>query len=141
MKFGLVSTVSVEVQHHAKVVTEISQQIKDFLEKRDYGTDVQELYVGVTCVSPEFEKFFKSRSPKYSQGFVSYVKDDVKYETNNCFEYAIELNFDQIRKAGPEEVRETIIAKFIPSLHYLDRFKDFRADEFRTDVKNFLESQ
>ena len=70
MKFGLTQEISEDICTKGKTLTEMANSMKEFFINKSYGNGLNELYVGIVCVAPQFEFFFKHKQ-KYTNPYFS----------------------------------------------------------------------
>lgn len=58
---------SVEFQKTTKLadINELDLRMEEFFLDKSYSDNVSEYFIGLICVSPGFDEFFKPRHPKY----------------------------------------------------------------------------
>lgn len=65
MNFGLSKEISKEISKDIAskldVFTEIFNNLNEFFSDKSYGESIDILTIGLICVGPEFESFFKPR--------------------------------------------------------------------------------
>jgi hypothetical protein len=141
MYFGIAQSLSVEVTKHSSMITSLASDLKEFLKNKNYGDEIAELTVGVISISPQFAQFFKPRSPKYTKGHKSYVKEDVQYELYNSFEYEVRLDFETFKNANELEAKKMIAQGILSSFDVFKKFKDFNRDQFKSDLETLFKSK
>lgn len=141
MYFGIVQSLSVEVTRHSLIINSLTSYIIEFLSSKNYGDEIAELTVGLICISPQFEQFFKPRSPKYLKGHKSYVKEDVQYDSYNSFEYEVRLDFEAFKNASEQEAKRMIAKGILSSFDVFKKFKKFDSNQFKSDLENLLRTK
>ncbi|MFM8912577.1 MAG: hypothetical protein ACKOE6_06630 [Flammeovirgaceae bacterium] len=141
MKFGFAPNLSVEVTKHSEIITELDGQVNNLVREKKYGEDIAELYIGIVSVSPQFAQFFKSRPPKYTKGHKSYVKEDVRYDLYNSFEFDVMLDFETFRNANEQEAQKMIALGILSSFDVFKKFKKFDSAKFKSDLEFFFKSK
>ena len=112
MKFALAQYISPEVSDKSGSINSFSNRLSEYFAGRDYGPGIQELYIGIVCVSPAFEKFFKQRRPRYQRERNVYEKEGTKYELDHTAQIDIQLDFKVFQKLSLRKV-ESFIGKCI----------------------------
>jgi uncharacterized protein involved in tolerance to divalent cations len=84
-------------------ITEFSKLLVNKVKHSDYGNAVQYLYIGVICVAPEFEFFFKVRKPKFYKT-KTIIQDGRSYELIETLTFDVKLNYAQIVQADKSEL-------------------------------------
>jgi hypothetical protein len=142
MEFGLAQYISAEISDFSESINSLSDGIKEFVKNKEYGSSINELFIGVVCVSPKFETFFKPRVPKYTANKKQVHKEGFNYEIERCLEYDIKLDFELFKNATDNERIIIIAEELIKSLRIIDemkiKIKDFNTGEFRKDIELYL---
>jgi hypothetical protein len=112
LKFALAQYISPEVSDKSGSINSFSNRLSEYFAGRDYGPGIQELYIGIVCVSPAFEKFFKPRRPSYQRGRCVYEKEGTKYELDHTAQIDILLDFKAFQRLSLPRV-ESFIGKCI----------------------------
>jgi hypothetical protein len=141
MTIGFAPNVSVELIKHSSAIKSMENEIDNLAKEKNYGEDISELFIGIVSVSPQFEQFFKPRSPKYTKGHKSYSKEDVHYKVYNCFEYDIRLDFESLKNATELEVKKMIAQELLSSLDMFKKFKKFDSNQFKSDLEALFKSK
>ncbi|MFD0793580.1 hypothetical protein ACFQZX_08110 [Mucilaginibacter litoreus] len=141
MNFALTLEVTKEIVENGldDLINSTSIKISEFLEDKSYGQGLETLYVGVVCVNPKFDFFFKERKPKYRKKEII-IQDGRPYELINCLTYDIKLDYVQVIHFTKSEFIKNLFLKLINSLEYLDSINivDFNKNLFKTDLIKFL---
>ena len=133
---------SIELSQKIHIVTTISQELEDFFHSKSYGLDLESIFIGVVCISPQFETFFKSRKPKFTRDRKVVESEGFKYEIKKCLEYDINVDFDTFKNSDESECRRLLANEILKSLRVLDKMKvkikDFDAEKFKIDLENYF---
>ncbi|MDR6460830.1 hypothetical protein J2786_003964 [Chryseobacterium vietnamense] len=144
MDFGLAITSSREVKHK-HIITQLSDDIEKYFKVKNYGNDLKSIVIGVICVSPNFENFFKVRKPVYTKGKKEFHDEDFAYTIENNLEYNLKLNFEEFQNSSDEECKKIVAKEILLSLNSLDsikkKIKDFDWDQFKKDLENFFKEK
>ena len=129
----------VEKSGASDLITEFSKELTTFFELKQYGDGLQTIYIGIICVSPEFDFFFKVRTPQYYKR-KTIIQDDRPYELNNTLIYDIKLNYDKVIKAHKNELIEILSEEVIKSLQAFKsvKIKSFDSERFVHDIAEHL---
>ena len=106
-----------------------------------YGRDLLEIHVGIICVAPEYDNFFKVGRYKYQKERKEYIKDSVEYVIEKTFEYNIKLDYYIYKSLEGEKFKETLISEILNSFQILKtpaiikKIEDFDRDLFLTDLE------
>lgn len=143
MEFGLTQESSLEFEE-SDVLTNLSQKLKKYFSSRSYGESIKSFMIGIICVKPEFESFFKVRKPKYVESKVE-VHNGILVEVKNCYSYDIKLDYTTMTNLSREAVERLLASEIIMSLTYIDalpkKIKDFDKERFKSDMKDYFEEQ
>ena len=93
------------------------------MHSKNYGHGLETLYIGIICVSSEFDFFFKERKPSYKKGKNTKIEDGRSYEQINFLTYDIKLNYEDFLKAEEKEVKKMLAEEIIRSLNVFDKVK------------------
>lgn len=143
MEFGL--TISANISREkSDIINKLSDDLSAFFESRDYGSSVKTYLIGIICVAPQFDSFFKERKLQYSPGVKTVIEHDVPIKVDNSFSYSVKLNHEQFTAATTTEAHKILIEKIIESLDRAEPFrkkwKDFDLDSFRSDLLAILKT-
>lgn len=141
MEVGLTISANIS-QIKSDMIKEVSDNLSVFFESRDYGASVKSYLIGIMCVAPQFDAFFKEKKPHYSPGIKTVIVHNVPITVNNSFSYSVKLDFDKFNSATITEARKMLIEEIIKSMERVEPFrkkwKDFRLDEFKSDLSSIL---
>jgi hypothetical protein len=145
MKLGLAQYTSVEIDNHEKMITKFSDDIEKYFFNKNYGTDLIDIVIGIVCVSPNFEQFFKPRRPKYTKDKKHIKSEGFEYDIEKCLEYSIKLDFETFKNGTEEECRKLLAREILRSLKVLEdmkgKIKDFNAENFKKDLENYFKEE
>ncbi|MGA9213163.1 hypothetical protein [Kaistella sp.] len=144
MNFGLAITFSIEVKNKY-IITQFSDDIEKYFKVKSYGNDLKSIVVGIVCVSPNFEKFFKIKKPIYTKGKKEFSDEDLTYTIEDNLEYNLKLNFSEFQSSSEEEARKIVAKELLLSLDTLDsvkkKIKDFNWEQFRWDLEDYFKER
>ena len=90
MNFGLAVNVSVEIRNKTYLIHSLSDGLEAEFKNKTYGNDIKTLTIGVLCVSPQFEQFYKKEiKPKYTKGPKAINPDGIPFTLEDSLEYDI----------------------------------------------------
>lgn len=142
MNFALTQEVSELIIKNgvSDYIKQISDSISGFIEKKDYGEDLQSIYIGIICVSPEFDFFFKIRKPKYKNGKEIVIQDDRPYELISALVYDVKLDHEKYVRANENEVKKMLSIELLNSLTAFNsvKIKAFDRKRFESDIEQHL---
>lgn len=140
MKFAIVQQTNL-TQEQTNWINDLSIELKLFFEGKYYGKDLNELYLGLIMVKPEFDQFFKKKRPRYRPGVRTSFVDGIEIISRNCAEIDCKIDFVQVVDLKKEElikkVGETIILESV-CLTRLSKLNEFDFELFKTDLENYL---
>lgn len=144
MEFALTQEVSEPIIKNgvSDYIKQVSDNISEFLRTRDYGDDLRTLYVGIICVAPEFDFFFKVRKPKYKKGKEITIQDGRPYERTDALVYDIKLDYNVFVNADANEVKKMLAKELLMSFVIFNsiKVKLFDREGFERDVAYCLRS-
>ncbi len=127
MEFRLSCEVSKDLLEKSYIVKEVSDNIYSFFEEKNYGKSIQTLTIGILCVSPEFDFFFKPRK-KYSK-------------KNKLCEYDIKMEYSIFKNSDQKDSKNIILNQIAKSFFIIDEFNnimDFDSAQLGRDFDFFL---
>lgn len=147
MNFGISQEIDVEAEEKSSVIIFLSHKLKGYLSDRDYGQDVQNIFIGCICVKPRegYEEWFKIRKPRYKAIDKIKLLDGNTVELIGVYGYDIKLNFNEFVAATETKSRKILAQEILNSLSNLDalpkKVKDFDKEKFKSDMKTFFKEQ
>jgi len=144
MKFGLAITLTNEVKNKSGIIQPLSDDLEHYFENRQYGADIKTFTIGIVCISPQFEQFFKEKKPKYTKGVKVINPDGIPFTLEDNFEYSIKIDFETFKNADEEEARKLLAKEILASLVVFEKvkskIKDFDMDSFKADLEEYFKS-
>lgn len=134
--FALYSNFSTE---QSILINELSDSLSNIFSKKSYGNDVKEMYVGIICVKPEFDQFFKKRRMKYDKGIKTKTVDRQDITSEDCLQYDIKFDYLRVGNLKGKELVDEIFNGLVQSIDDLKSFKkikDFDFNSFELDIKS-----
>jgi len=138
MKFGFALNLSPEINKLLEVFNSIEKEINELVSINNYGDSVNELYIGVICVSPQFEPFFKPRKPRYNKEEKIYEKEGIEYRLYKTLQYEIKLDFETMKSLNQESAKKKLASAILDSISIMDNIKGiekFEKKRFRDDLE------
>ena len=132
MKFGFALNLSPEINKFLEVFNRIEQEISDITEQGIYGDGINELYIGIICVAPQFEAFFKPRKPRYEKEKKTYEKEGIKYKDYKTLQYEIKLDFDYMKNSDEEAAKRKLVESVFNSLDVIETIKEIKSFDLKT---------
>lgn len=144
MNFSIALYTSRETANKASLITSLSEAIKEYLENKSYGSDLKSVIIGIICVSPQSEAFFKVRKPKYTKDKKHIKSEGFEYENEKYLEYDLKIDFESFKNANEKEAKKALAREILASLVVFEnmksKIKDFDTNSFKIDLKKFFES-
>jgi len=78
--------------------------LQAYLQPKHYGEALQEFFLGILCVSPEYRMFAKPRRDRYTKDRKVQYRDGFEIVRERTFECEVELPYELVLTASPEEV-------------------------------------
>ena len=129
MIVGLSPTFSEDILSKSDAVIKLSNDLKKFMNNKNYGESVENFAIEIICVAPEFEGLIKARKTRY-------------IKSRNALEYDLKLNFSLIKNASNSTIIKTIIREIINSIPKLQKVNipHFETGAFISEMVDFLKS-
>lgn len=145
MNFGLAITVSYEVENKSNIIQLLSDNLKFHFKDRQYATDIKTYTIGIVCISPKFDQFYKKEiKPKYTKGVRNISPDGIPFKLEDSFEYRIKIDFENFRNADEEESKKILAKDILASLVVFEKvkskIKDFDMTGFKSDLEEYFKS-
>ncbi|WP_044171301.1 hypothetical protein [Flectobacillus major] len=128
-------------EEFSSLLNSLADKTNLIFKDKFYGEDLYEIHIGVICVAPEFELFFKRRRPRYQKEQKEYVKDGVKYVLLKNFEYDLKLDYSLYKSLNGNELKEKMFSEILDSFQILKsteiikKIKHFDRDSFFKDLE------
>ncbi len=144
MKFRLVFYTNQEID--TALMQDLSNMIEIFLLDKYYGDNILNYYIGIICVDPKFDQFFKPRRPKYTGEMKTSIRDGIKCETEKTLQIDIKLDYEHYLKLDIVSAKKYLIKRILESFIELKQNKrinklDFDFELFYNDLMGFVESK
>ena len=144
MKLGIAIIGDIS-QEKANLIVNFSNNIKRKFNDKNYGSDVKSYTIGVVCITPQFEQFFKVKRPKYTKGKKIINPDGIPFILEDSLEYDVKLDFDTFNNASELEAKKILAKEILQSLKVLDDMKkkinDFDIIKFKTDLEDYFRNE
>lgn len=140
MNFGLGINLSVEIDKKWIYIHSLSEELKAYFKNKQYGSDIKSYTIGIICVSPQFDQFYKKEiKPKYTKGKRVINPDGIPFTLEDSFEYSIKIDYDSFKNADEEEARKLLAKEILASLVVFEKLKskikDFDMSSFKVDLE------
>ena len=149
MNFGISIEIDSLASHKSEIIQNLSNKLFSFFEDKYYGESINIFTIGCICIKaiPDYEEWYKIRSPKYKETETIKLLDGRKLELKKTYVYDIKFNEEEYNKFIKSEVKEAenmIAKKIIDSLSYLDKMpkkiNDFDKERFKHDLITYFKS-
>lgn len=144
MDFGLAITSNLE-QEKTNLITKLSDELELAFKDKNYGNDVKAYTIGVVCVAPQFEQFFKPKKPKYTKGKKEINPDGIPFLLEDDLEYDIKLDFETFKNGTEAECRKLLAKEILNSLSVVEsiksKIKDFDLEKFKEDLESYFKKK
>ena len=127
MDFGLSKEISEDVYDKADIITQFSDRLAKFFEKKDYGRGVESISAGIICVHPQFDSFFNVRK-KYTK-------------PRRLIECDVKLDHEQFKSASRSEIEGMLLRGVLSLVSRIRELEvpDFDVNQFRRDIEGCCE--
>ncbi len=142
MKFGLAIDITVEINDKSSIIQSLSDDLQSYFVSKQYGQDIKCCTIGIVCISPKFDQFFKERRPKYTKGKKEIIQHGLSFTLEDSFEYNIKIDFESFKNAGKEEAKKILARNILASLVIFEKvkskIKDFDINSFKADLEEYF---
>ena len=145
MNFGLAINLSVEIDKKWIYIDSLSEELKTYFKNKQYGNDIKSYTIGIVCVSPQFDQFYKKEiRPKYTKGIKVINPDGIPFTLEDSFEYRIKIDYESFKGADEGEAKKILAKEILASLVVFEqmrkKIKDFDMDSFKADLEEYFKS-
>jgi len=147
MKIALAQFTSADIRKETDFISDFSNEMEEWAGEKNYGNDLIELVIGIICVNPSVEDFFKPGKPKFikkKKGVISeFTKNE--YDIEKCLTYDIKLDFETFRKFSEIEAKKHLSLEILKSLEIIEtmrtKIKDFDLATFKKDLECYFKEK
>lgn len=126
MKIKLVSHLDRQCGNKALIVNELSNQLNEHFEAKQYGGSLETIYFSVIALSKMFRELYDLAKPKFTK-------------SKKMFECDVEFDFERFKNANDSELKGIILEGIIESLQVIsEKVKDFDINAFEQDLKQLV---
>lgn len=129
----------------SSLIVDFSDAMKMYFKDKSYGNDIKSYTIGIVCVSPEFEIFFKAKKPRYTRGKKETVEEGILFTLEDSFEYDIKIDFETFKNADEYEMQKILATEILKSLFVLDdmskKINDFDSVNFKNDLEQYFKKK
>lgn len=141
MKVYITQSISIDITGKFSFVAGYDSSLENFFDEREYGKDLEILYISLFCMAPEFETFFTPVKPKYILKGKDRIHKGVMLEAEDkCLKYELRLNHSVYRNSA--DIKPLLAEDILSSLDIIgtiNKIKDFELDKFREDFKSYFQ--
>lgn len=123
-------------------INNLSILLQDYFKNSNYGEGVKQVLIGIICVKPEFDFFYKERGVQYvvKRSFKNELGEKIMIENSVSFD--IKLNFEMCLNLNQNQFKQLVFTEILKSMQKLDslpkKVKNFDSWKFRVDLESFL---
>ncbi|WP_395044492.1 Imm44 family immunity protein [Flavobacterium sp.] len=113
------------------IIDKIEVELNTYLESKSYGVNIEKIYIGIICVSKDFEPFFNVRPLKI-------------YRKEKTFEYELKLDFNKMINSDNEKRKKIIYTEIFKTTKEIfsdKKVNGFDSDKFVIDLEFFTRSE
>jgi hypothetical protein len=139
----LTQEISLEIVKKFDVISDHDQARKEYFANRSYGNDLKVLYIGLFCMSPKFEAFFKPQKPRYTNDAKVMISHGIESKIDaKSLEYELRLNYTTyLNVRNIKTVLAQDILKSLDTITTIKEIKDFNLSTFKHDLTLFFRLQ
>jgi len=143
MRLHLVPNSSVELGSFSLEWINLSVEADEITSQKNYGNVIDTLYVGLICVNPRFDTFFKVRKPRYFKELIRTDEHDMASTMveSRSFEMEIKFDYHKMVQSDIGYSNRIIVKSIIDSIPLILRFKNlkaFEAIQFEADLSQLF---
>lgn len=140
VSFTFEASVELENKPFNKIPGE-TDTVKQFFKERSYGQHINKLIIGVVCIAPRFEPFFKPRRPNYRTVEKTYMHRGIEITTPPMYlTYDLRLDFEKyLNSLKPKPVFAQDALASLDTISTVKKTKDFDLARFKTDFQQFFQ--
>lgn len=129
MDFGLSLEIAEDIYDKSTTLNSLSTSIKHYFKDRNYGSGITDLTIGVICVPPQMESFFKVRS-KYTK-------------SKKMLEYDVKLDHAWVKRADSAELIAMVRVAILGSLSIIEKcgITNFDTASFGRDLEEYFKER
>lgn len=143
MKFSFVEHLSEDLSNRSQIIIDFSNELEKFFETKSYGSSIETFLIGLICVRPEFEQFFKPKKPKYIEEGTE-THDGISVKIMKSFSYDLKLDYKLFKETEEKEICKFIVESIVDSLTELTlpkKVRDFDKELFELDLKSYFKEK
>lgn len=141
MFFGLALEIESTIEHLSAAVAQIDSDLEIFFSNKDYGSDVENIYVGVIATDINSEKLHPIRRFKYQKLIKVKIPGRV-LEKKNVIQYDIKPDYGIFSQMNVRQARQHIAKLIFDSTRLIEKhhpkFPNFDLLHFKEDLRNCL---
>lgn len=131
------------MQSKLACVFEIEEELSKFFGNKSYSNDLENLYIGIFCMSPNFEPFFAQVKPVYRPLAKTYTRKGIKVHVEaKTYSYEVRLDFSIYNKV--ENIKSLLANDIIDSLTQIlecNKIKSLDINSFKDDFRSFFKGK
>ncbi|MEO9872988.1 hypothetical protein [Ekhidna sp.] len=137
MKFSITQESNLD-QSKVTQIHSIGIEIDNYIKNENFGSSIEKIIIGVVCVKPEFEQFFKVRKPKYVKEKTE-THSGTSVSISKVFTFDVKLDYNSYLALDGDDLRNSLLKKIIESLSNLNNLPkqivDFNKVDFIEKLK------
>ena len=115
-----------EIIEQITIINEIESNLNDYFSNQNYGDNIEQVYIGIICVSKDFEQFFP-------------LSDKIKINRKPPeIEYGVKLDFNYYKALSYDDKKAHIYSEILKRSEIMlvtRRVNDFDRERFLTDLR------
>lgn len=124
-------------------IDELNDKMQLYFNGKYYGETIIEYLIGIICVHPNYDPFFKVRRPLYTEDKTVTIHG-LEIHIYKSFGIDIKLRFEDFIQSGSEDGLKMVaneILTTVKNMKYPAKVKSFDKDKFYQDLNLFFEEE
>lgn len=122
MDLGLALYISNDLTSKSKIIQDYSDKLSTFFDQKHYGNGLKSISIGIVCISPEYESFYKLQNPKLTKSKTVLI-DGLKTIYDHVFECNLKLDYESMKHSNSEVMLKIIATELTKIIDLLTEKK------------------
>jgi hypothetical protein len=139
MSIGLGLNLSPDLAGRGAVLARLSQHLGKGFSDRTFPKGMEKIAIGIICVDPRFDFFFKPKPPKLTKNKI-HKEGGMETQLGDVFEYEIKLDYAKAKTLNEDQFIEFVKKALLDSFETIDQNLYDGSGEFRDDFYSVVEA-